>query len=100
MGQARSLTLDHAIVAPEERPALPQKHVDAHGTASTEPTLNAEQLDLLLLIANGKGNEEIAVLRNLKPLTVQFKVSAIMDATGCATRSACVAYAFRKGLIK
>lgn len=62
--------------------------------------LTTHQTAILQWIANGKKNEEIALLMNLeRPQTVQAHVQRIMDKTGTATRAGAVAWALRHGLI-
>lgn len=68
---------------------------------SSQVTLKHHQVQILQWLAHGKRNEEIALLMNLpRPQTVQAHVMRIMDATGTSSRTAAVAWALRRGLIK
>lgn len=77
MGQARAFVMDY------------------------NPGLMEREIEILQWIADGKDNNEIADLMKLpRPQTVQAYVQRIMDRTGTASRSAAVAWALRRGLIK
>lgn len=94
MGSASEVTLDiflaEARIADRERERELQKVGISH-----------HQVAILQWIANGKRNEDIALLMNLaRPQTVQAHVQRIMDATGTNSRTAAVVWALRKGIIK
>lgn len=64
-------------------------------------TLTHSQVAILQWVADGKTNVEIALLMNIeRPQLVQRRMQEIMDATGTASRSAAVAWAIRRGVIK
>lgn len=63
--------------------------------------LTQEELEILQLIANGKDNIEIAMLKGYgKPILVQRRVQKILEITSSASRSAAIAWAMRRGLIE
>lgn len=75
----------------------------ALGTAIEEfnPGLTVHEISLLQYIADGKDNIEIALLMNVeRPQTIGKRVQRILDRTGTASRSAAVAWAMRRGLIR
>lgn len=63
--------------------------------------LSLEQLEILQLIANGKDNVEIAMIKSYeKPILVQRHVQKILEITSSSSRSAAIAWAMRRGLIE
>lgn len=74
---------------------------EGQGFTFREVELKPHQIAILQWSAHGKRNEEIALLMNLaRPQTVQAHVMRIMEATGTSSRTAAVAWALRRGLIK
>lgn len=69
--------------------------------ATVDPTLTMTQIAILQWIAYGKDNIEIALLMNIeRPIIIQRHVQKIMELTNTASRSAAVAWALRRSLIK
>ena len=64
-----------------------------------EPVLTEQQLRVLKLAADGKGNELIGCELGMRPMYVQKIMVKIMDALGASSRTAAVAIALRRGLI-
>jgi len=61
--------------------------------------LSPKQVEIVQYIANGKRNEDIALLMNTSEAAVTNQLVRIMNLTGCSTRSAVVSWAFRRKLI-
>jgi DNA-binding NarL/FixJ family response regulator len=62
-------------------------------------TLTSRECEVLRLVADGRGDKAIAEALVLSEHTVHRHVSNILTKLGCASRSAAVAEALRKGLI-
>lgn len=73
---------------------------NGNGRDSAEIALAPKQVELVQYIANGKRNEDIALLMNTSVPAVKSQLVRIMDSTGCATRSSLVSWAFRRKLIR
>ena len=71
----------------------------SNGGGPEKATLAPSQVALVQHIANGKRNEDIALLMNTSVPAVKNQLVRIMDLTGCATRSSLVSWAFRRNLI-
>jgi DNA-binding CsgD family transcriptional regulator len=65
-----------------------------------EIILSEKQISIIQWIADGKRNIDICGLMELTNAVLQSAICSAMDSTGSNSRSALVAYAFRKGLIK
>jgi DNA-binding NarL/FixJ family response regulator len=63
------------------------------------PQLTQRELQVLRLIADGKGNPEIAESLGISEQTVKTHVSAILEKLGVANRIQAAVYAVRNGLI-
>jgi DNA-binding NarL/FixJ family response regulator len=61
--------------------------------------LTAREHDVLVLLADGVGNREIAARLGISDHTVKFHLSAIFGKLGAATRTDAVRRALRAGLI-
>jgi DNA-binding NarL/FixJ family response regulator len=62
--------------------------------------LSQREVEVLRLIALGKGNKEIADWLVISRNTVIRHVNNILAKTGCANRTAAAAYTHRRGLIE
>ena len=60
--------------------------------------LTARELDVLRLLAIGRGNADIALVLEISLNTVATHVRNILAKTGCANRTEAAAYAMRHGL--
>lgn len=67
------------------------------GPAAAFPGLTAREVDVLTLLAQGKGNADIAAVLFLSPKTVRNHVSTILGKLGVATRAEAVARARNAG---
>jgi DNA-binding NarL/FixJ family response regulator len=63
------------------------------------PHLTSRELEVLRLIADGKGNPEIAELLGISAQTVKTHVTAILEKLGVENRIKAAVYAVRNGLI-
>jgi NarL family two-component system response regulator LiaR len=74
---------------------------NVQGESEPDPTeqLSARQLDVLRLIACGKGNAEIAEALGISPRTAKNHVSNILSKLGLSGRVQAAIYAVRCGLI-
>lgn len=68
------------------------------GPGAAFPGLSTRELDVLDLLARGRGNTEIAAVLFLSPKTVRNHVSAVLGKLGVATRAEAVARARDMGL--
>jgi len=74
-------------------PAPPDSHEDF-----AEP-LTPREIEVLMLLADGKGNKEIANRLKVSEHTVKFHVSSILGKLGAASRTEAVTEAIRRGLV-
>lgn len=61
--------------------------------------LNERERELLLLLADGKTDAEIAIIFNLSPKTINYRVEEIKRKFNVNTRTQAVATALRRKLI-
>lgn len=71
---------------------------EAEAGEIVEP-LTAREREVLQMLAQGRGNKEIAVRLNISEHTVKFHVASILGKLGAATRTEAVSLALRRGLI-
>jgi DNA-binding NarL/FixJ family response regulator len=64
-----------------------------------EPRLTKRELDVLRLIADGKGNPEISEELSISEQTVKTHVSSLLEKLGVDNRIQAAVYAVRRGLI-
>lgn len=64
------------------------------------PTLTPGQVQIAQYLADGKRNEDIALLMNTSEPAVRNQIARIKDLTGCATAPSIVSWAMRRNLIK
>ena len=62
-------------------------------------SLTEREVEILKLVAQGLGNEEIAARLVISPRTVGVHISHILDKTGLANRTQAALYALRQGLV-
>jgi DNA-binding NarL/FixJ family response regulator len=80
------------VAARRERPADPLPR------PATPDNLTARELDVLKLLAIGRGNADIALVLGIGQSTVATHVHNLLVKTGCANRTEAAAYAVRQGL--
>jgi two-component system, NarL family, response regulator LiaR len=92
-----------APMSPEVAPALlaplRARAADAAAAATIERQLSERELDVLKLLAEGKGNIEIAEMLLISPKTVQHHVSNILEKLGAENRIQAAVYAARSGIV-
>jgi DNA-binding NarL/FixJ family response regulator len=71
---------------------------DGEAVEFLEP-LTARERDVLEMLAQGRGNKEIAAQLRISEHTVKFHVASILGKLGAATRTEAVSIALRRGLI-
>ena len=69
------------------------------GEAEFVEPLTARERDVLEMLAQGRGNKEIAAQLRISEHTVKFHVASILGKLGAATRTEAVSIALRRGLI-
>lgn len=62
-------------------------------------TLTAREREVLQMLAQGRGNKEIASRLKISEHTVKFHVASILGKLGASTRTEAVSVALRRGLI-
>lgn len=72
---------------------------DGEFVALSQEALTPREMQVLMLLAEGVGNREIAERLALSEHTVKFHLSAIFGKLGAATRTDAVRRALRAGLI-
>jgi len=80
-------------------PALRQALESYRSETARAPRLTRRQREVLLLMARGLSNQEIAAELALVESTVKGHVSCLLDLMGAGNRTACVQQAFRFGLL-
>jgi DNA-binding NarL/FixJ family response regulator len=70
------------------------------GAADSYELLTAREREILQLVAEGKGNKEIAVALNISPYTVETHRSNILEKLGLHSPVELTLYAVRKGIIQ
>jgi DNA-binding CsgD family transcriptional regulator len=76
-----------------------QRLAEAPLKTSTPDHLTGRELDVLRLLAIGRGNADIALALAIGQSTVATHVHNILTKTGCANRTEAAAYAVRLGLL-
>ena len=95
-GHASALSL----IALGRRIALTRQRLTESPAKSVTPdNLTGRELDVLRLIAIGRGNADIALALTIGQSTVATHVHNILTKTGCANRTEAAAYAARLGLL-
>jgi DNA-binding CsgD family transcriptional regulator/tetratricopeptide (TPR) repeat protein len=92
-GTARSLGLTAAM-----RRVAAARETLAPVSPSAPDDLTARELEVLRLIAIGRGNSDIALALDISLNTVATHVRNILAKTGCANRTEAAGYAIRHGL--
>src|SRR5262249_52838921 len=77
-----------------------QRLTDAPAKAPVPDNLTGRELDVLRLLAIGRGNADIALALAIGQSTVATHVHNILTKTGCANRTEAAAYAARLGLLQ
>jgi DNA-binding NarL/FixJ family response regulator len=77
-----------------------EKLVGMQGKGSQQDDLTAREREVLVLIADGATNKEIAAKLVVSENTARNHVSHILSKLGFSRRSEAAAYAVRKGLVK
>jgi DNA-binding NarL/FixJ family response regulator len=85
----RSVHAGHLLLEPEVTVAL----------LAEPPPLTAREGDVLVLVADGRSNREIARALALSEKTVKTHVSSILLKLGLADRTQAALYAVRTGLV-
>jgi DNA-binding NarL/FixJ family response regulator len=75
-----------------------QQRAASDGVDLVEP-LTGREREVLEMLAQGRGNKEIAAKLNISEHTVKFHVASILGKLGAGTRTEAVSIALRRGLI-
>jgi DNA-binding CsgD family transcriptional regulator/tetratricopeptide (TPR) repeat protein len=75
-----------------------QRLIEPPSKAAVPDNLTVRELEVLRLIAIGRGNADIALVLEIGQSTVATHVHNILVKTGCANRTEAAAYAVRHGL--
>jgi DNA-binding NarL/FixJ family response regulator len=71
----------------------------ADGSAETVQQLSERELEVLLLLGEGLGNNEIALRLYLSPTTVKRHISAVFEKLGVSNRVQAAIWAVRAGIL-
>jgi non-specific serine/threonine protein kinase len=95
----RALAPELAVAEGATIQPVPRSHVLA-GTVREQPhtQLSPRELDVLLLIAEGRSDREIAETLSIGVRTVHTHVTGILNKLGVSSRTAAATYAVRHGL--
>jgi DNA-binding NarL/FixJ family response regulator len=80
-------------------PAVPTAPTPDAEPAQLPAGITDREADVLLLIAEGRSNAEIAAQLSVSGATVKTHVNHLLTKTGCRDRAQLVGYAFRLGLL-
>jgi DNA-binding NarL/FixJ family response regulator len=99
----RSVVSGQAGLAPSVQRRLLER-LDRPGTVVTSPEeapdgLTVREVEVLVLIAEGLSNQEIARRLHVSTATVKTHINNMFAKTGLKDRAQAVRYAFRKGLV-
>ena len=86
-GETADVTLTSHLASPNLPPA------------AMEPDLTAREIDVLMLLAEGASNKEIASRLGISPHTAKFHVGRLIDKLDATGRTDAVAQAARIGVI-
>jgi NarL family two-component system response regulator LiaR len=96
----RSAHAGRAALAPEATQALVQAaQMPTSPPLGVAESLTPREQEVLILMAKGLSNPEIAERLTVSPVTVKFHVSNILSKLGCTSRTEAVALAIQHGLI-
>ncbi|WP_228044243.1 response regulator transcription factor [Streptomyces ferrugineus] len=99
----RAVSAGGAIVMPEEaRPSLlhhPPDETSSTPAASLVTNLTPRESEVIVLLAQGKSNAEIAEKMSVSTATVRTHVHHLLRKLGVGTRAQAVAVAYESGLI-
>lgn len=100
----RTIAAGDALLSPLATRAVVER-VLAQPERGGEPpvelaSLTAREVDVLVLVAQGMSNDEIAADLVLSPLTVKTHVSRILTKCGARDRAQLVALAYESGLVR
>jgi len=96
----RAAYAGRSTLAPEATLALVQAtRQPASSSVEATYTLTPREHEVLLLMAKGFSNPEIAERLTVSPVTVKFHVSNILSKLGCTSRTEAVALAIQQSLI-
>ena len=87
----RRVIAEFAVAADRSRPASPPAHLDQ---------LTDREREVLVLVAEGLSNDEIAARLVISPATAKTHVSRAMVKLGARDRAQLVVYAYEAGLIR
>lgn len=105
MRTGQALPFDHLAqellaLAAEAAPTLPPGPTPQPETASTsDGLLSPREREVLLLVAEGQSNKQIAESLFIAPTTVKFHVTSLLNKLGANTRAQLVATAAQRGLL-
>jgi two-component system nitrate/nitrite response regulator NarL len=88
------------VIDPQLVVALAEELTQVKERNRKAQTLTARELEVLQLLAFGRSNKDIAELLDLSPDTVKTHLTHIFEKLGASDRTAAVAEALRRHLIK
>jgi DNA-binding NarL/FixJ family response regulator len=88
-----------AVLHPDEPHFQGGGAAGANEAAELVEALTAREREVLQMLAQGRGNKEIAARMKISEHTVKFHVASILGKLGASTRTEAVSVALRRGLI-
>lgn len=90
------------VSAADEAAIVLSEQVVRTGPAVAAPptgALSPREVDVLLLVARGLGNKEIAAELGITTHTVKFHLAAVLEKLGVRSRTEAVSLGMRRGLV-
>jgi DNA-binding NarL/FixJ family response regulator len=96
----RTVTAGDALLAPLSTRRLLEQFVQPPTDAPSLAELTARERDVLVLLARGLSNAEIAAELVVEPSTVKSHVASVLSKINCRDRIQAVVFAYESGLVR
>jgi two-component system, NarL family, response regulator YdfI len=95
----QTVAQDLIVLHPAEAPVRNNAPLNDLEVSELVEPLTAREREVLQMLAQGRGNKQIAARLNISEHTVKFHVASILGKLGASTRTEAVSLALRRGLI-